>query len=69
MSSSFEKYIGWTLEIVYIDRKRNITQRKVKIWSVHGDQVKGYCFSKKCPHLFRLENILAVRPIKGRGIA
>jgi len=69
MASSFEKYVGWTLEIVYIDRKRNITQRKIKVWSVNGDLVKGYCFSKNSPHLFKLENILAVRPIKGRGIA
>lgn len=68
MASSLQKYVGRTLEIVYIDRKKNITQRKIKVWSVHGNLVKGYCFTKSFPHVFKLENILAVRPVKGRGV-
>jgi len=34
------KYVGKTVEIIYLDRKGQITQRKVQVRSIHGSMVR-----------------------------
>jgi predicted DNA-binding transcriptional regulator YafY len=57
------KYIGHTVDIIYLSRTGKITQRRIQVWSVHGGIVKGFCLEQQGPRVFRTENILAVQPV------
>ncbi|MFH5181173.1 hypothetical protein ACHHV8_36740 [Paenibacillus sp. TAB 01] len=58
-----EKYIGKTIEIIYLGGDGQITQRLIKVNSVGNGTVKARCFQRNAPRLFRIENILAVQPV------
>ncbi|MBO7745826.1 hypothetical protein I8J29_16580 [Paenibacillus sp. MWE-103] len=54
-----EKYIGHTLQIVYVDRRGQITQRNIEVKSLADGQIRAYCLTSKGPRVFAIENILA----------
>lgn len=56
------KYIGRTVDIIYLDRTGKITRRRIQVWSVRGNIVKAFCLEQQGPRIFQLENILAVQP-------
>ncbi|MEX2462136.1 MAG: hypothetical protein WD469_12725 [Paenibacillaceae bacterium] len=58
-----EKYAGQIVEIIYVDKHNQITQRLIEVRSVQGDMVKAYCLKQKAPRVFRQASILAVWPI------
>lgn len=58
-----EKYIGETIEIIYFDCDNRITQRRIEVRAVNSGIVKAYCFERKAPRLFHIDNILAVQPL------
>ena len=58
----FEKYIGQTIEIIYLDRNNKITQRKIEVFSITKNTIKAYCIEQRSFRIFRIENILAVMP-------
>lgn len=60
------KYIGKTVEIIYLDRKGKVTQRRVQVRSIHGNIVRAYCMFRKSVRTFRLENILAIHSVVNR---
>ncbi len=62
-----EKYIGKTLEIIYIDRTGRVSQRRIEVHAVKGDLVRATCLKTGEPRAFRKSNILAFVPVKGRG--
>lgn len=64
MRRSFERYIGRTVTIIYLDRNHRLSQRKVRVLSVDQECMTAYCYSRMAPRLFRNENILAVMPVK-----
>jgi predicted DNA-binding transcriptional regulator YafY len=57
-----EKYIGQIVEIIYLDRKGILTQRKIEVRAIKGSRVKAFCLEQRAPRIFRIENILAVMP-------
>lgn len=59
-----EKYVGKVVQLIYIDRKRNVTIRDVKVMSVKGGRLKGYCFSAQAVRIFNMENIVDVEAIE-----
>ncbi|WP_068785362.1 hypothetical protein [Paenibacillus phocaensis] len=62
-----EKYIGQTVEIIYVDRAGKITQRRIEVHDVRGGLVRATCLASRAPRAFRIENILAWVPVaKGR---
>lgn len=61
-----QKYVGQCLEIVYIDRAGNITQRKIEVKGIRGPLVRATCLQTGEPRTFRAENILAWKPA-GKG--
>lgn len=63
MIRELQKYIDTTVEIIYMDRNGNFTQRKIQIRSVAEPFVKAICLEQRAPRLFRIERILAVRPL------
>lgn len=62
-----EKYIGRTVEIIYVDREGRITQRRIEVHDVREGIVRATCLASHAPRAFRMENILACIPVaKGR---
>ncbi|GAB6990102.1 hypothetical protein [Paenibacillus pini] len=59
-----EKYIGQILEIVYMDRKGRITQRRIEVKAIRGQIVRAKCLLTGAPRVFRLDSILAWQPVK-----
>lgn len=54
-----EKYIGHTIDIIYIDRKKHISFRRVQVYSVRDGRIKAFCFETKALRTFIVENILS----------
>lgn len=57
------RYVGRAVELIYLDRKNIITQRKVLVHSIKGDRVRAYCLDRCAPRMFITANILAVHPV------
>nr|WP_243896177.1 hypothetical protein [Paenibacillus sp. F411] len=60
-----EKYIGAVVEIIYIDRKNNITQRQIEVLGVRNGRVRAQCLKTRSPRVFLSENILATTRVGG----
>lgn len=58
---------GRRVELVYLDRCGNLSQREVVLLSVQEGRVLAYCLCKQGIRQFRCENILAVGQVSGRG--
>lgn len=48
------------IEIIYMDRKGDITHRMVKVIKVNPCYFKGYCYLRHQQRIFALNNILAI---------
>ncbi|RAR45477.1 hypothetical protein [Paenibacillus sp. MDMC362] len=63
----FEKYLEQIIEIIYEDRKGNITQRKIQIHSIRDQRIRATCLETGKPRVFNENNILSWRLERGRG--
>ncbi|MGJ9458699.1 hypothetical protein [Oceanobacillus sp. CF4.6] len=52
--------------IFYIDQENTVTQRFIRIKSIHDNSVLAYCYYRKKVRSFRLDNILSCGPVKRR---
>jgi predicted DNA-binding transcriptional regulator YafY len=52
---------GRPVEIIYMDEKGKITQRRIRIRVIREDLVEAYCFERKGVRRFKRSNILAAR--------
>ncbi|OCA84224.1 hypothetical protein A8F94_16030 [Bacillus sp. FJAT-27225] len=52
------------LEVIYLSKKNELTQRKMIIRAVKGNEVYAYCLLRGKMRTFKLENILSARPEK-----
>ncbi|MFH5182952.1 hypothetical protein ACHHV8_10140 [Paenibacillus sp. TAB 01] len=59
-----EKYIGKTIEIIYLGGDGRITQRQIEVKSVVNGTVKARCLQRNAPRVFRIENILAAQQVR-----
>ncbi|OXS54995.1 hypothetical protein B1A99_24760 [Cohnella sp. CIP 111063] len=57
------KYIGRTVEIVYMDKKDRISKRTIRVFRIDAGMV--YAFDTSCigPRRFTVERILAAQPV------
>jgi hypothetical protein len=62
-----EKYINRVVVMIYVDGRSRFTKRRVRIHSVSGSYVRGYCYDHKGFRTFKQENILAVLPASLAG--
>lgn len=62
-----EKYIGRTIEIIYLGRDGRISQRQIEVKSVQAGIVKAQCLNRNAPRIFSIENILAIQPADWRA--
>ncbi|MFK7695307.1 hypothetical protein [Paenibacillus sp. HJGM_3] len=66
---SFDRYIGYTVELIYMDGLERITQRMVVVQKVRGDVLDVYCLQRRQPRRLRLDRILSVRKVGDRRIS
>lgn len=52
---------GRPVEIIYMDEKGKITQRRIRIRALREDLVEAYCFERRGIRRFKRSNILAAR--------
>lgn len=57
-----KKYIGHTVEIVYLDRSGRLSQRRITVNDIRGGLVRASCLTTGSPRKFRLDRILAWKP-------
>lgn len=57
-----KKYIGHTVEIVYLDRSGRLSQRRIAVNDIRGGLVRASCLTTGSPRTFRLDRILAWKP-------
>ncbi|MFH5185699.1 hypothetical protein ACHHV8_25335 [Paenibacillus sp. TAB 01] len=62
-----QKYIGKTIEIIYLGSDGRITQRQIEVNSVSNGIIRARCLQRNAPRIFKLENILAAQPTAGRA--
>lgn len=53
-----------TIFIMYMAKDHVITKRRVKVLKLSGDTFTAYCFTRRAKRTFRIQNVLAVAPIK-----
>jgi hypothetical protein len=58
-----EKYVGRTVEIVYLAQNGQLTQRFIQVRRISGGTVFAQCLTSCGPRTFRSERILAVMPV------
>lgn len=58
------KYIGITLEIIYMDRAGRITQRSIEVHAIHNGLIRANCLATGQPRSFRTEQVLAFSVLK-----
>lgn len=61
--------IGQTIEIVYLDRSGNISQRKIEVLAIRDGRIRATCLTAGAPRVFLLSNILAWYPVRGKRYA
>lgn len=59
-----EKYVDQTVQIIYNDRKRNISIRIIQVLSVRNGKVRAFCLTANGPRIFNIENIVDVELVK-----
>ena len=60
---NLDRYAGLDVEIIYQDKSRRISQRKIRIQSVRDGKVRAFDLEQKAPRMFAVEGILAYQPV------
>ncbi|MCI1776600.1 MULTISPECIES: hypothetical protein [Paenibacillus] len=60
-----KKYIGEVIELIYVDRKGQITQRKIRLQGIRNNLIRATCLKTNQPRVFRMDNVLSWGPAKG----
>jgi predicted DNA-binding transcriptional regulator YafY len=50
------------LEMIYLSRDQQISQRKLLVKEVNEEYIRAYCLLRKQVRIFRKENILSIMP-------
>jgi hypothetical protein len=58
-----KKYVGRTVDIIYMDLNGKFTKRRVQVHSVRDGRAKVFCLERQAPRVLLVENILAVMPV------
>ncbi|MGE7612368.1 hypothetical protein [Paenibacillus sp. NPDC101420] len=56
--------IGQIIEIIYQDKSRNISQRKIEIHSIRDGRIRASCLTTGTPRMFLAANILSWQPVQ-----
>lgn len=67
MEKELQRYLGRTVELIYVDRHGAFTKRVVQLHSVRDGIAKVFCLERRAPRLLKIENILAIMPAASRA--
>jgi len=56
------KYVGEVVEIVYMDKDGNLSQRRIEVHGIRGELVYSTCLTSGERRTFRKDRILACKP-------
>lgn len=54
------------VELIYMDRGDQISQRIIRVLAINDHAVKAYCYTRRQFRTFRIDNILSVGPLRKR---
>ncbi|WP_433958833.1 hypothetical protein [Cytobacillus horneckiae] len=52
------------LEMIYLDDKGNISQRRIKVLSVYDESFRTYCYVRRQQRTFKICNVLSMGPMR-----
>ncbi|WP_206529901.1 WYL domain-containing protein [Brevibacillus sp. SYP-B805] len=58
---------GERIDIIYLDRRGQVTKRMLRILGLTDSRLKAYCYTRRAPRVFDIANILAVSPAQRRA--
>jgi hypothetical protein len=58
-----DKYVGRTVDIIYVDRIGKFSKRRIQVHSVRDGRSKVFCLERQAYRVLIVENILAVQPV------
>ncbi|OYD09463.1 hypothetical protein [Paludifilum halophilum] len=50
---------GEVTQIIYLDRQGRMTQRRIRIYTLNGEEVEAYCCERRAFRRFKRQGILA----------
>ncbi len=62
-------YLGRTVEIIYLDRNGELSQRKIRLLLMKDGRVRSYCFKRRATRYFSVKNVLAMCPINEKRVS
>jgi predicted DNA-binding transcriptional regulator YafY len=68
MERNLQRYLGRTVEIIYVDRRGKYTKRLVQLHAIRDGAVMVFCLERQAPRLLRIDNILAMQPVMRRAV-
>ncbi len=55
---------GEVLEMIYLNTKGEISQRRIKVVKLNDESFRAYCFTRKQQRTFKLANVLSVGSVR-----
>ena len=55
---------GEFLEMIYLNTKGEISQRRIKVIKLNDESFSAYCFTRKQQRTFKISNVLSVGPVR-----
>lgn len=52
------------LEMIYLDNKGNISQRRIKVLNFNEISFRAYCYTRKQQRTFKVSNVLSIGPVR-----
>lgn len=59
-----KQFIGKVVQLIYVDRKRQVSIRDVQVLSVKDGRLKAYCFTALAPRIFDIDRIVDVEEVR-----
>jgi hypothetical protein len=68
MQSELQRYLGRTVELIYVDRRSAFTKRTVQLHNIRDGRVQVFCLDRRAPRTLLIENVLAVQPVMRHAV-
>ncbi len=54
---------GQIVNMMYMAKDGQISERKIKVIKVYGESFQAYCFLRNTKRTFKIDNVLALIPV------
>jgi predicted DNA-binding transcriptional regulator YafY len=63
-----QEYIGKVVQLIYVDSKRRVTIRNVRVLAVGEHRFKAYCYLANEVRTFKISGIVDMEPVNKRAL-